>query len=83
MHVRDRSFRVVGRAVEDVRDPAIRHELLVHRHLQFVYGPVSAEDFAQVRRVHVLRELLDHDFRGAWCAGAATSGGRTRARVGA
>jgi hypothetical protein len=65
MHVRDRGFSVGGRGVEDVGDAAVGHELLVHGHLELGDGAVGAEDFAQVRRVHVFGEFFYHDFGGA------------------
>ena len=53
VHVRNGALGVVGGGVEDIRYPAIRHELLVHRHFQFRDVAVRAEDLAEVRFVDV------------------------------
>ena len=55
MHMRDRSLRIRRRRIENVRDTAVRHELLVHGHLELGDGAVGAEDFAEVGGVDVFR----------------------------
>ena len=53
VHMRYSCFRVGGGGVEDVCDPAVRHELLVHGHFELGDVAVGAEDFAEVGGVHV------------------------------
>lgn len=74
MHVRDRAFRSVRRRVDNVSQALVRHELLVHRHLQLGNVAVRAKDLAQMAFVHVFGELLDHDLGAAWAGGAARAG---------
>lgn len=71
VHVRYGALGVRGRGVQHVRDPAVRQKLPVDGHLEVLDVAVAAEDFAQVRFVHVLGELLDHDLRAARLSGWA------------
>ena len=81
VHARNGELGVAWLRIQDVGDATVGHELLVHRHLQLLNLPVRAEDFAQVAHVHVLGELLNHDFGAARYVG--TSAARWAPGVGA
>lgn len=65
VHVTDGTLRIARLGKQHIRNPAIRHEVLVHRHLQVLNLSIRAEDLAEVRRVDVLGEFFDDDFGAA------------------
>lgn len=71
VHVTDGTLCIRWLRVQHVRDPPIRHEVLVHRHLQILNVAICAEDLAKVGGIDVLGELFNDDL------GAARRVGRT------
>ena len=65
MHMRNRALRVPRARVNHVCNPAIRHELLVHRHLELGDVAVGGKDFAQVGGIDVFGQFFYDDFGAA------------------
>lgn len=70
MHIRYRTFRIRWLREQNVCNAAVRHEVLVHGHLQVLNLSISAEDLAEVRDIDVFGKLFDHDFGGTWAVRA-------------
>ena len=81
VHVRNRTLCIRRGGIQHVRDPAVRQELAVDRHLEVLDVAIAAEDLAQVRLVDVLCEFFYDDFGAARLAVGAGWAGGSRARV--
>lgn len=66
MHVADSAFCKLRLRVQNIGNATIRHEVFVHRHLQFLDFAIVAEDFAQMCFFDILREFLDDNLCAAW-----------------
>lgn len=73
VHVTDCTLRIRRLRVQHVRDPPVRHEVLVHGHLQILNLAIRAEDLAKVCSIDVFGEFFDDDFGAARRVGRARS----------
>jgi len=71
VHITNSILRKLRICVENICNSPIGHEVLVHRHLQFLDFAIVAEDLAEMRFLDVLCEFFDDDF----CAAGDSSGG--------